>query len=595
MASKKPTTVLDVAEGLTFPVDAVTETFGILGIRGSGKTTTARRMVEQITMAGQQSVVIDPLGVWWGLRSSADGEREGLPFIVLGGEHGDVPISEDSGELIADLVIDDHLPAVVDLSEMRKGAQRRFMTAFVDRLYHRNRKPLTLVVDECDLFIHQRPPKGTEQLVGAMEDIVRRGRARGLGIVLISQRPAVIHKDVLSQVSVLVAHRLTGPQDRKALDTWVEAHGSTEKRDEMAASLASLKTGEAWFWSPAWLDVFTKTQVHRPDTFDSSATPKVGEDRIVPQSFATVDLDSLRDRLAETIEKAEADDPSALRRRIKSLETELARAKKNNTKAEPEIIEQVIEVEKTIEVVPDAVQDALSAAARLLEDIGSDLGTVRDRMVDAHRQVLVSLRDLPEPRTVTAPPPAKQQKPKRRAQPATKTSPTRTSSTKASTDSDAPKLKAGARRILDTLARHHPTKLTRSQIGTLSRFKISGGTFQTYWSTLKRAGYVEERDDLSWITDEGLAEAGVEPADPQTTEELLDMWRGSLKAGARKMLDVLIDNYPNEISRQDLADEVEMTETGGTFQTYLSTLRRNGLADVNADTARASDTLFLAE
>ena len=33
-----------------------------------------------------------------------------------------------------------------------------------------------------------------------MEDLVRRGRARGLGITLITQRPAVLNKDVLTQV-----------------------------------------------------------------------------------------------------------------------------------------------------------------------------------------------------------------------------------------------------------------------------------------------------------------------------------------------------------------------------------------------------------
>ena len=58
------TRCLDLAEGLALPVEAVTETFGIVGIRGSGKTTTARRLVEQITHAGQQATVVDPLGVW---------------------------------------------------------------------------------------------------------------------------------------------------------------------------------------------------------------------------------------------------------------------------------------------------------------------------------------------------------------------------------------------------------------------------------------------------------------------------------------------------------------------------------------------------
>jgi hypothetical protein len=46
-------------------------------------------MVEEFLKAGVHVVVVDPVGVWWGLRASADGQREGLPIVVLGGEHGD--------------------------------------------------------------------------------------------------------------------------------------------------------------------------------------------------------------------------------------------------------------------------------------------------------------------------------------------------------------------------------------------------------------------------------------------------------------------------------------------------------------------------
>jgi hypothetical protein len=36
--------------------------------------------------------MVDSVGVWWGLHSSADGQHEGLPMVVMGGEHGDVPL-----------------------------------------------------------------------------------------------------------------------------------------------------------------------------------------------------------------------------------------------------------------------------------------------------------------------------------------------------------------------------------------------------------------------------------------------------------------------------------------------------------------------
>lgn len=147
------------------------------------------------------------------------------------------------------------------------------------------------------------------------------------------------------------------------------------------------------------------------------------------------------------------------------------------------------------------------------------------------------------------------------------------------TAGDGAPLKAGARRIVETMARNHPQWLTKSQIGVLAKFKVTGGTFLTYWSAIRRAGYVEDRNDGREfrVTEAGLAFAGVDAGNPLTIQEVLDQWRSSLKAGARTMLDVLLDN-PYGITRADLAEAVGMAATGGTFNTYLSTLRRNGLA-----------------
>ncbi len=169
-----------------------------------------------------------------------------------------------------------------------------------------------------------------------------------------------------------------------------------------------------------------------------------------------------------------------------------------------------------------------------------------------------------------------------------------TAETRSHPDTGDVHLKAGARRILETLARHHPMRMTRAQLGTLAKFKVTGGTFTTYWSQINRLGYVDESGGDIGLTDAGLDYVGHVPAAPATTEELLDMWRGALKAGARAMLDELVSAYPEELSKEDLAERVEMTASGGTFTTYLSTLRRNGLVDVDSGMVRASDTLFLA-
>jgi predicted transcriptional regulator len=145
------------------------------------------------------------------------------------------------------------------------------------------------------------------------------------------------------------------------------------------------------------------------------------------------------------------------------------------------------------------------------------------------------------------------------------------------------------------LARHYPMRVTKAQLGTLAKFKITGGTFQTYYSTLKREGLIAESGGEIEITQAGLDYVGADVGAPMTTDEVVEQWRTALKAGARKMLDELLAVHPNEISREELAERVEMTESGGTFQTYLGTLRRNGLAEIDGGFVRAGQALFLGD
>lgn len=49
--------------------------------------------------------IVDPLGVWWGLRASADGGAEGYPVVVFGGHHADVPVSAEMGGALGRLAL----------------------------------------------------------------------------------------------------------------------------------------------------------------------------------------------------------------------------------------------------------------------------------------------------------------------------------------------------------------------------------------------------------------------------------------------------------------------------------------------------------
>jgi predicted transcriptional regulator len=575
--------MLRIAKNLELPNEAVTQTFAILAKRGVGKTYTANVFAEEMLKAALQVVVVDPIGVWWGLRSAADGKGPGLSILIAGGDHADVPIEPTNGEVLANLVVNEGVSVVIDLSLFRKGEQVRFMTDFAETLYHRNRSALHLIVDEADAFAPQRPIKGQERMLGAMEDIVRRGRARGIGVTLITQRPAVLHKDVLTQIEVLVPMRLIAPQDRNAIDAWVQVHGEPGQREELMQSLPSLPIGTAWFWSPGWLDIFKRVEVRKRETFDSSSTPEVGK-KLKSAKMADVDLDKVREQLAATIEKTQANDPITLKRKIVELERELQQKPQANevTRVEQHAVMSMDQVKQLTEAAYSLIKQmekfAPITVADKIDDLDAAFEVSHDEYGTSKRVPFHVSPAVPDNTAVFVGKDIQTGKPKIVGQ--------------ISSD-DGPKITGGAKRMLEVLFSRHPMTFTRSQLATLSKMSPRSGTYGTYLSTLRSAGLIEQDGDTISLTTEGMKFFGGIKPTPQTTDEVIDMWRGNLTGGARRMFDVLVENYPKNLSREELGQAADISYTSGTFGTYLSMLAGNGLIERDNQHIKAADALFI--
>jgi hypothetical protein len=82
---------------------------------------------------------MDTVGNWYGLRIAADGKDRGFDIPVLGGLRGDVPLTPESGALIADLVVDTGRSFIIDLSQFSKGDRKKFATAFGEQLWKRKK------------------------------------------------------------------------------------------------------------------------------------------------------------------------------------------------------------------------------------------------------------------------------------------------------------------------------------------------------------------------------------------------------------------------------------------------------------------------
>ncbi len=281
------------------PVSTLDERLAIVGMSGSGKTYAAKGLVERLLDRNARVCVVDPLGVWWGMREASDSALP-PPFhtVVFGGSHADVPLDAGMGAVLGQLIGAHAVACVVDVSDLGSAAVRRsFMAAFTEALYQANTEPLHLVLDEADLWAPQRVPPDGHDLLGRVEEIVRRGRVRGFVPWLITQRPAVLHKDVLSQADILVSMKLTSSQDRAAIGRWIDGQADQAEGRRILAALPQLGRGEGWVWAPGD-GVLAKVAFPRIRTLDSSQTPRRDAQAFTGRVLPSLDLSATRRALA---------------------------------------------------------------------------------------------------------------------------------------------------------------------------------------------------------------------------------------------------------------------------------------------------------
>lgn len=78
-----------------------------------------------------------------------------------------------------------------------------------------------LFLDEAHEFLpmHEKTPASN-----ALIQLLREGRQPGISMVLATQQPGVIHRDVMTQSDIIIAHRLTNKHDMEALNEMMQTY-----------------------------------------------------------------------------------------------------------------------------------------------------------------------------------------------------------------------------------------------------------------------------------------------------------------------------------------------------------------------------------
>jgi hypothetical protein len=552
------------------PDIALDDRLGWVGTAGSGKSYNAMGRVERLLAKGARVACVDPLGVFWGLRLRPDGKTESdFNIPIFGGPHGDLPLTEHSGALIGETVAGMAESCIIDLSEIgTKAGERRFMLHFLTALYRKSKdEPLHLVIDEADMFAPQKlTDKEGEaaKLLGMMETVVRRGRIKGFIPWLITQRPAVIAKDVLSQVDGLVAFKLTSSQDRDALSAWVEGSADKEDWKTMRAALPAMERGQGVVWIPGRGIMETVTFPEKL-TFDSSRTPKRGEKKSTA-SLRPLDLGKLKERLATVDAETKANDPKALRERIKVLERD------NQT------LERERDNARTSATDPQSIADAERRGFKrgfdeAVDQAGRQFGAIKSQAADAVRTLTsivnhevkfnISTQDIP-----SGSPPAHRpaHTPTRTPMPAPAA---RKSSPAASGDGTLSNPQAHLLRAMAWwLAMGHPQP-TRAQLAAIAGWKVGGSNMRGRLAELSTAGLINyPSSDTIEMTEAGHAAA---PA-PDTSATLIDSIKGMLTNPQALLFDALLNTGAEPVARETVAKAVRWEAGGSNMRGRLAEL-----------------------
>ena len=167
----------------------------VQGNSGSGKSHLLRRLLEQSAGAVQQ-VVIDPEGDFVTL-------AEAFGHVVVDGAHG-----EGDLQAIAARVRAHRVSVVLTLESLDMEAQMRAAAAFLGGLFEAERShwhPVLVVVDEQHRFAPAAAGDVSDEArkasLGAMTNLMCRGRKRGLAGIIATQRLAKLAKNVAAEAT----------------------------------------------------------------------------------------------------------------------------------------------------------------------------------------------------------------------------------------------------------------------------------------------------------------------------------------------------------------------------------------------------------
>lgn len=495
---------------------------------GGGKSWALRRILEQ-TVSDVQQIVIDPEGEFSTLREKFD-------YIICAKNDADAVPQPGTAKLLARRLLETGVSAIIDIYELKANERKAFVRYFFEALVDAPKKlwhPVLIVLDEAHIFA---PEKGKAESLGPVIDLATRGRKRGFCLIAATQRLAKLHKDVAAEMN----NKMIG---RTGLDIDV-ARAADElgmtKREAMHA-LKFLGEGEWYVFGPALSQSIEKLKVGPVVT----SHPSVGDRIITVPPAPSSKIRKVLSQLADLPQQAEqeARTTSELKKLVVDLRRELRNAEKVERPSGITEADVQISVSEAVEKERIRFQEVLNKLSSVI----------------ANGEIIAT---KPPPLTnVTKPTVARKQVTEKPAH-----------------DDNEP-LTGPEQRILNSLAWFDSIDIKQpdnTAVAFMAGYKVGGG-YNNPKAVLHKRGLVQYGQGSISLTEEGRAFAEFPDIAP-TTEELHRQVLANLHGPEIRVLQPLLDSYPDWISNEDLAVKAGYT-IGGGFNNPKGRLRKMGLIE----------------
>ena len=279
------------------PSHIVTERTAIIGQSGSGKSYLVSVICEELASNDLGFVLLDTEGEYHGLSKFGN-----IRLIKETEEVEDISADEENIKRI----IQDSQKIILDVSESDKNTVNEFLTGIYSvatELFKENKStPFLLIIEEADIYIPQKRTGGLEIL----QTISRRGRKRGLGILLATQRPALVNKNVLSQCNNVFIGKLMLKNDLDSVRLFFSSMDEVKQ-------LTTLEPGYFYVQGSISDPMFIKIRARK--TRHGGSTPKI------PIRIATEKIPADSSNESNGIKNVSTDEEQRIRRAINSIKS----------------------------------------------------------------------------------------------------------------------------------------------------------------------------------------------------------------------------------------------------------------------------------